>query len=123
MGDFDILVPVITVAVALIVPLVRWLTKKKAGAALIDAIDMGDAETLEKLLSRGLPVDATNDYLGRTPLIVATMSGHTRIVGILLARGADVRAKDMEGWTAMRYARGFGHADIVALLAKAGARE
>ncbi len=84
---------------------------------------MGDAETVQKLLSRGFPVDATDDYLGRTPLIVATMSGHTRIVAILLAKGADVRARDMEGWTAMRYARGFGHADIVALLAKAGARE
>ncbi len=107
----------------MIVPLVRRLTKKKAGAALIDAIDMGDAEAVEKLLARGVPVDATNDYLGRSSLIVATMSGHARIVGILLARGADVRAKDMEGWTAMRYARGFGHADIVELLDKAGARE
>ena len=123
MDVFEILVPAIALAAALIVPLVRRLTEKKAGAALIDAIDLGDAEAIEKLLARGVPVDATNDYLGRTPLIVATMSGHTRIVGILLARGADVNAKDMEGWTAMRYARGFGRADIVELLAKAGARE
>ena len=123
MDVFDILIPVIALAAALIVPLVRRLTEKKVGGALIDAIDLGDAEALEKLLSRGAPVDATDDYLGRTPLIVATMSGNAPIVAILLAKGADVRAKDMEGWTAMRYARGFGRDDIVELLERAGARE
>jgi ankyrin repeat protein len=123
MDAFDILIPVIALAAALIVPLVRRLTEKKGGAALIDAIHLGDAEALEKLLSMGVSVDATDDYLGRTPLIVAAMGGHIQIVAILLAKGADVRVRDMEGWTAMRYARGFGRDDIVELLARAGARE
>ena len=52
------------------------------------------------------------------------MIGSTEeIVRILLARGADVNARDMEGWTAMRYATGYGYTEIAQLLAKAGARE
>lgn len=119
----DLLIPILTLAVALLLPLVKRLTAKKTGAALIDAVNRGDAETLEKLLAKGVPADATNDLMGRTPLIVAAMSGHVPLVRILLARGANVNATDMEGWTALRYARGFGYTDIAELLAEAGARE
>ena len=107
----------------MLLPLVKRLTAKKTGTALIDAVNRGDAETLEKLLARGMSADATNDLMGRTPLIVATMNGQVPFVRILLARGANVNATDMEGWTALRYARGFGYADIAELLAGAGARE
>jgi ankyrin repeat protein len=123
MDSFDLLIPIATLVAALLFPLIRRLTAKKTGAALIDAINRGDAEMLEKLLARGVPADATNDLLGRTPLIIATMNGHVALVRILLSRGASVSKIDMEGWTAMRYARGFGYTEIVELLAAAGARE
>ena len=85
MDSVDLIIPIATLVAALLFPLIRRLTAKKTGAALIDAINRGDAETLEKLLARGVPADATNDLLGRTPLIIATMNGHVALVKILLA--------------------------------------
>jgi ankyrin repeat protein len=119
----DLLIPILTLAIALLLPLIKRLTARKTGAMLVDAVNRGDAEALEKLLARGAPADATNDLLGRTPLIIATMNGHVVLVRILLARGANVNISDMEGWTALRYARGFGYTDITQLLLAAGARE
>ena len=43
------------------------------------------------------------------------------IVRLLLARGAEVSEKDCEGQTALEKAAAKGHAEIVALLKKAGA--
>ena len=119
----DYIIPAIALIIAIIVPLIRRLTMRKTGAALIDAVNRGDVDGVKALIARGAFVDATNDFLKGTPLIIAAMNGHREIVRILLARGADVNARDMEGWTAMRYATGYGYTEIALLLAKAGARE
>jgi len=123
MDMLDLILPIIALAAAVLVPLIRRLTSKQTGAALIDAINRGDAERVKKIIARGALVDATDDLIGRTPLISATMGGHTEIVKLLLARGADVNMADMEGWTALRYARGFGYEEIEELLVKSGARQ
>ena len=41
----------------------------------------------------------------------------------LLAAGADVNAKEKEGWTALMLAAEKGHTEIVQLLKQAGAKE
>lgn len=41
---------------------------------------------------------------GRTPLIIAAIEGHDRVVSILLKQGAAVHAKDLGGMTALAHA-------------------
>jgi ankyrin repeat protein len=123
MDVLDFLIPALAIFAAILVPLARRLASRKTAPALIGAITRGDAKVVKKLVTRGALVDATDDLLDRTPLIIATMSGNAEIVAILLAGGARVNAVDMEGWTAMRYANGFGYTHIAELLARAGAKE
>ena len=56
-------------------------------------------------------------------LIRAAKEGDTETVKTLLAAGADVHAKDRDGWTALMFAAVKGHTDIVRVLRQAGARE
>ncbi len=123
MDVLDVLIPALAILAAVAVPLIRRLAAKKTAPALIGAITRGDAKAVKKLVTAGALVDATDDLLGRTPLIIATMNGNGEIVAILLSGGAKVNAVDMEGWTAMRYAKGFGYTHIAELLTKAGAKE
>ena len=123
MDVLEFLIPALAILAAVAVPLIRRLASKKTAPALIGAITRGDAKAVKKLVTGGVLVDATDDLLGRTPLIIATMNGNAEIVAILLGGGAKVNAVDMEGWTAMRYANGFGYTHIAELLARAGAKE
>jgi len=53
----------------------------------------------------------------------ASRNGHKEIVKALIAKGADVNAKDNEGRnTALFYAASHGHQDVVKALKQAGAR-
>ena len=54
-----------------------------------------------------------------TALLMASQFGHVDVVQALLAKGADVNAKDSRGLTALMMASQFGHVDVVqALIAK-----
>ncbi len=71
------------------------------------------------LLKEGIDVNARSSILkGRTPLTLASWSGHTAIVKILLDAGADPNRESYDGLTPlMRPA----NADICRMLLKAGA--
>ncbi len=56
-------------------------------------------------------------------LIEAASKGDTEKVHALLAKGADVNAKDNKGGTALMAAKREGHKEIVRMLKKAGAKE
>ena len=53
----------------------------------------------------------------KTPLMVASKNGHTKIVKLLLEKGADVNAK----MTALMLAAANGHTEIIKLLLEKGA--
>ena len=46
----------------------------------------------------------------------ASQKGHVDVVKLLLANGADAKAKNRGGWTALKYASKDGHGDVVKLL-------
>ena len=58
-----------------------------------------------------------------TVLMEAAGSGRTDIVQLLLAKGADVNAKNNYGETALFWAKKMGHKEIVRILKEAGAKE
>jgi ankyrin repeat protein len=58
---------------------------------------------------------------GNTPLKIAAVRGDAKAVSILLRAGADVNAIVEDGCTALHYAAGFNHTEIVQLLLEHGA--
>ncbi|HEX8844715.1 MAG TPA: ankyrin repeat domain-containing protein [Pyrinomonadaceae bacterium] len=61
------------------------------------------------------------EYKGHTTLMCAALEGHTKEVRALLARGADVNAKDCAGRTALMFAVINMHHDTVNVLLEHGA--
>jgi serine/threonine-protein phosphatase 6 regulatory ankyrin repeat subunit B len=53
----------------------------------------------------------------------AAANGHLQVVELLIAKGADINAKDGEGQTALSWAKKQGRDEITALLSKHGAKE
>ena len=84
-----------------------------------EAVRQGDLALVTSLLDQGADVNAKFRY-GATALFKAAERGHTEIVKLLLARGADVTVKDtFYGATAMSWALDNDHVETVrALLEK-----
>jgi ankyrin repeat protein len=88
---------------------------------LLAAVESGTLNEVTNLLEKGANVDARDDF-DRTPLMMASLGGHTRITEVLIKAGADLDATAKYGQTALQFAEERGNSDIVALLLGAGAR-
>jgi ankyrin repeat protein len=94
------------------------------------AATRGDEATVDLLLARGACVagiaglDADGHRQWQPPLVNAVRGGNAtpNLIRRLISAGADVNACDDEGMTAMDAAAAIGRADLVELLAGAGAR-
>jgi len=58
-----------------------------------------------------------------TPLHEACSTGQKDVVELLIAKGADMNAKNNKGQAALSLAKEQGHEEIVELLRKHGARD
>ena len=59
---------------------------------------------------------------GGTPLLYAAIRGHKEIAELLIAKGADVYAKDNRGETPLDWAIRLKHPETAALLRKHGGK-
>jgi ankyrin repeat protein len=94
--------------------------------ALLDAVIEGDVAAVDDLL-RARPLLAVTgncaDGAGgaNQPLFLAAGAGHSEIVRLLVAHGADpAGAPTDHGWTPLAIAAAYGHDDIVAYLLDCG---
>jgi len=102
------------------------VTSRYDGTALIAAAHLGHDEVVRVLIRAGAPLDHVNN-LGWTALIESIVLGdggkrHTATLKALVDAGANVNLGDRSGTTPLALARGRGYTDMVAILAKAGAR-
>jgi ankyrin repeat protein len=80
-----------------------------------------DPDKAKLLIERGADVNVRSK-LGRTPLMVAALrKGGSAIVALMLAKGADVYAKDSRDTTALGLAASVGDAETMRLLLAKGA--
>jgi hypothetical protein len=85
--------------------------------AFVAAARAGDLAAMQKLLARGVDVNA-KDKDGGTALMAASAQGHLDVVQALLENGADVKAKGSNGTTALSVAK---DDEVKAALTDAGA--
>jgi ankyrin repeat protein len=87
-----------------------------------DAADTGDLAGVQAELDKGVDVNVKGIDWGLTPLHSATYWGHKEVAELLIANGADVNAKDDDGWTPLDGAIYGDDAKIAALLRKHGGK-
>jgi ankyrin repeat protein len=102
------------------------VTSRYDGTALIAAAHLGHAEVVRTLIKAGAPLDHVNN-LGWTALIESIVLGdggarHTDTLNTLVAAGANLNLADRNGQTPLVLARRRGHAEMVRILERAGAR-
>jgi ankyrin repeat protein len=86
-------------------------------SALAWATLTNHVQTIQVLLARGAKVDQV-DKFGMTPLLYAASVyyGDTAVLEKLIGAGADLKAKNKQGQTALDLARIFNHANAASLL-------
>ena len=85
------------------------------------AAENGDVDEIATILSRGMDVNARNEY-GTTALMRAARQGHARAVELLLDYGADPNVARNDKFTALALAAFFGHTETLRVLIDNGAR-
>jgi len=91
-------------------------------AALVDAVSRGDIPAAIAILAAD-PSLARQQHRGATPLHYAAVHGETAAVDLLIHRGADLEALDLEyGAAPIGWANEKGHMDLVRHLRTRGAR-
>ena len=94
-------------------------TDSVGATALMLAVS--DLEKSRRLIERGANVNARSTNLGRTPfLIAAAYPGNVGVLTLLLERGADLRAKDTNGFSALAIAMVNADLDVVRFLVARG---
>eukprot|EP00998_Keelungia_sp_KM082_P009531 NODE_570_length_1801_cov_100.212664_g561_i0.p1 GENE.NODE_570_length_1801_cov_100.212664_g561_i0~~NODE_570_length_1801_cov_100.212664_g561_i0.p1 ORF type:complete len:525 (+),score=48.72 NODE_570_length_1801_cov_100.212664_g561_i0:67-1641(+) len=89
------------------------------------ACQVGDTEAIQRLIDRGMYVDARSSIGGLLPgvtaLHVSVLHRRTDSVELLLQNGAQLDEVDCQGYTPLAYACELGHLDMVELLIDSGA--
>jgi hypothetical protein len=96
-------------------------TAKAPDISIHDAAEKGNIEAVKQHIAAGTDVN-TKGWDDWTPLHFALQLDHKEIAGLLIAKGADVNAKEnLWGWTPLHYAARSGEKEIIELLIAEGA--
>lgn len=90
---------------------------------ILEAADWGDFDKINTLLNKGVAINAQDNTVGDTMLILAARSGHIDIIKMLLEKGADMHIPDWDGETALLNALRSGKFEAAQLLKKYILRE
>ena len=82
---------------------------------LTQAVTSGDASAVKALLASGADVNEQTGG-GQTPLILATIFGHTHLIPLLLEAGADPQLRDNLGLNAVDWAQRRGATEAIEVL-------
>lgn len=93
------------------------VTEYKNATPLAVAIVKGDIETVKKFIEYGADINEKSN--GLTPLMLAARYNQVAIIGLLLEKGAQIKATDDKGNTALKYAQLSNATDAVTVLKKA----
>ena len=93
-------------------------TAKAPDISIHKAVEEGNIEAVKKFLAAGIDVNAKAFITGSTPLHIAATK---EVVELLIAKDADVNAKDKYDMTPLHPAAGRGHKEVVELLIAGGA--
>jgi len=87
------------------------------------ACQQGDEVIVEKLIEAGADIHKASNELKISPILRACghSKGHTKILEMLIAKGAEVNYTDPKGWTPLMYCCLSRNFDSVKLLVKHGA--
>jgi len=88
--------------------------------SLREAAIIGDVNLVRTLIENGTDVDSFDDAFLKTALHQAAMRGQKEVVELLLAKGAEVNARDRGCYTPLHYASQRGHKEITELLIAKG---
>jgi uncharacterized protein len=91
-------------------------------SALVDAATNGNTQRLKELIDKGTPVNGLDEF-GNSALTAASFGGKTDVVKLLLEKGANPNIKKSDGETPLSLATAQKHAEIVALLNAAIAKQ
>jgi len=86
----------------------------KTNTPLGMAISKGDVDTVKKLLEYGASVNEKSN--GLTPVMIAARYNQVEILKLLIGKGADLKAKDEKGITALKYAEASNAKDAAIVL-------
>ena len=82
---------------------------------LTQAVTSGDAGAVKAVLANGADVNERTGG-GQTPLILATIFGHTHLIPLLLDAGADPQVRDNLGLNAIDWAHRRGATEVIDVL-------
>jgi len=72
----------------------------------------GNVEVVQALVAAGADIDKRNAFQ-ETPIMLASLAGHTKIVDFLVSKEAQI---NQPGWTPLLYAATNGHNEIIKIL-------
>jgi uncharacterized protein len=81
------------------------------------AIIKGDVDAVKKFIEYGVNVNEVSN--GLTPLMLAARYNNVDIINVLLAKGANKKAKDEKGFDALKYAQMSKATDALEVLMRA----
>ena len=92
--------------------------EKHRNQYLMHKVKKGDLETVEKLLSEGIDINAADRELGNTALFYAIINNDEKMVELLMNNGANPYIKNIKGFNPHDAAKYLGNQEIISLLKK-----